>query len=682
MAHRVGDRHIPLQQALHGYAEGHRLLASSIELPSRDAKTLLMMSDASGPAATISAEGYLTGFPLAESGHYALARTWPALELPRPGCVWTHTILIDFSDIPSLASADDLLRLFRRPQGNESSYRSRIDHVPSGETERLGASDDLARRILYGLYGEPTKPIVSSASDVPTRDALALAIWGQQWPRLRRSFRFCTLSFADRSSANATFDLQFLPTSGRVRAAQFKGAVDADRRDFRSTDWLADAVSDLARGADGSLRSFLRAAGSDVGGRESFEPLATLHALSLHFESDPTAVERAISLLERSILTDQGQAARSSVVQAAADAADRIGPEGLQFVVRNFGLIGGAESDTAAERVGRALWRVDPDAVFDMKSDPVRSAIAERAIATLPPTALLEGVASRQTHLSDLLASRPDLATEPAFWLLEGATKPDTLQIVGNSPDLADGTVDAMVRSGKSLPREARSAFGSERVFRRLLARAGDPTLDDRLRSTWLSVIASDTDAVARVLTEDWLDDVETLESIARATTPDAVPNAYGDDPWLTAIRRLSTPTMGAYLASFLLVRALGRRTMNSVDLVQATFDIVYDAAEKRTLPDDAWRLLDRRLDRSYRWHDWDKCIRIRHTVVSNYFDRRIDALAFVRITGRDHVFAELIEALSEKFGSRRYLKAIRDGMGENGMYSERLSIVQRAISW
>lgn len=680
MAHGVSDRNVPLQQALHGYAEGHRLLASSIDLPSRDAKTLLMMSDASGPAATIGAEGYLTGFPLTESGHYALARTWPAPEMPRPGCVWTHTILIDFSDIPSLASADDLQGLFRRPEGNEGSYRVRIDHVPSGKMERLGASDDLARRILYGLYGEPTKPIVSSASDVPTRDALALAIWGQQWPRLRRSFRFCTLSFADRSSANATFDLQFLPTSGRVRATQFKGAVDADRRDFLATDWLADAVSDLARGAEGNLRSFLRAAGSDVGGRESFEPLATLHALSLHFESDPTAVERAISLLERSISSDQGQAARASVVRAAAAAADRIGPEGLRFVVRNFGLIDDAESDTAAERVGCALWRIDPDAVFDMKSDPATNIIAERAIATLPSAALLEGVASTPTVLLDLLGSRPDLATEPAFWSLEGATKPDTLRLVGNSPNLADRTVDAMVRSGKSLPREARSAFGSERVLRRLLARAGDPTLDDGIRSTWLSAIASDADAVARVLTEDWLDDVETLESIARATTPDAVPNAYGDDPWLTAIRRSSTPTVGPYLASFLLVRALGKRTTNSVDLVRATFDVVYDAAEKRTLPDDAWKLLDRRLDRSYWWHDWDKCVRIRHTVVSMYLDRGIDALAFVSITSRDDVFAELIGALSEKYGSQRYLKAIRNRMSDNDIGGERLRIVKHAI--
>ena len=81
-------------------------------------------------------------------------------------------------------------------------------------------------------------------------------------------------------------------------------------------------------------------------------------------------------------------------------------------------------------------------------------------------------------------------------------------------------------------------------------------------------------------------------------------------------------------------------------------------------------------------WHDWDKCVRIRHTVASMLLDRGIDALAFVRITGRDDVFAELIGALSEKFGSQRYLKAIRNRMGDAGIGGERLRMVKHAIMW
>lgn len=682
MAHEVNASRVLLQQMLHGYSEGHRVLATSINLPARDAKTVLMMSDASGPAATIGAEGYLTGYPLPESGHYALARTWPAPELPRPGCVWTHTFLIDFSDIPSLHSASAILKLFRRPQDDTRSYGTRVEHVSTTGDDRRNISDDFARRILSAIYGYPTRPIVSVSADVPTRDALVLAIWDQQWPRLRRAFRFCTLSFSDRSSANATFDLQFLPSAGRVRPTQFKGAFDADRQDSVTAGWLEAAVADLKEGPDGRLRRFLRVAGSDVGGRESFETLAVLHTLSLQFESDPTTVERAIALLEGTISTDKGNAARSSVVRAAAAAADRLGAEGLQFVVRNFDLIDPAQFDTAAVRVGQALWRIEPKAVFDIRSDSERSAIAERAIASMTPASLLEGVASSPTHLLALLESRPDLATEPAFWSLEGATRPDILKLVQNSSDIIDGALDAMIRSGRPLAHEAGATLGNDRVLRRLLARKGDPTIDDGNWSAWLSATASDADAVARILVEDWINDTETLQAIARVVTPDAILNTYGDDPWLVAVRRVSTPLTSPYLASFLLVRALGRRTMNSAELVQATFDIAYDAAESRTLPEDAWKILDRRLDRSFWWPDRDKCARIRHSVASMYLDRGIDALAFVKITGRDDVFAELIGALSEKSGSRRYLKAIRNRMGDAGIGGERLRMVEHAITW
>jgi hypothetical protein len=55
-------------------------------------------------------------------------------------------------------------------------------------------------------------------------------MWDQQWPRLKRAFRFCTLSFAGRSAGGSVFDLQFLPESGRVSRSQFRTALDADRR--------------------------------------------------------------------------------------------------------------------------------------------------------------------------------------------------------------------------------------------------------------------------------------------------------------------------------------------------------------------------------------------------------------------------------------------------------------------
>ena len=61
-------RGIRIHQTLHGYAEGHRRLGGSTALGGRDDKTMLVLSDASDPGARIPDEGYLTGYPLPESG--------------------------------------------------------------------------------------------------------------------------------------------------------------------------------------------------------------------------------------------------------------------------------------------------------------------------------------------------------------------------------------------------------------------------------------------------------------------------------------------------------------------------------------------------------------------------------------------------------------------------------------
>ena len=109
MADALTRDRIKVDQTLHGYNDGHRLIEGSLKLPQSDARTMLVLSDASGSGSRIPANGYITGYPLAESGKYVLARTWAAPEMSRPGCVWTHSLLIDFADLARLGSVDDLL---------------------------------------------------------------------------------------------------------------------------------------------------------------------------------------------------------------------------------------------------------------------------------------------------------------------------------------------------------------------------------------------------------------------------------------------------------------------------------------------------------------------------------------------------------------------------------------------
>src|ERR1700721_2594328 len=99
---------IELHQTLHGYGDGHQLLSSSLQLTREQQWQLLVMSDLSGPSFRAGFDSYLTGYPLEAGRFYCLARTGFAPELSRPGCVWTHTILVSNTN----AEGFKIFRLF------------------------------------------------------------------------------------------------------------------------------------------------------------------------------------------------------------------------------------------------------------------------------------------------------------------------------------------------------------------------------------------------------------------------------------------------------------------------------------------------------------------------------------------------------------------------------------------
>src|SRR4051794_9036647 len=93
---------VQLDQCLFGYNDGHRLLASSTRLPPEAASLLLVHSDLLPGFKSAQSDRYWTGLPIPSAKVYALMRTWLAPELSRPGCVWTHVLLIRFADMARL----------------------------------------------------------------------------------------------------------------------------------------------------------------------------------------------------------------------------------------------------------------------------------------------------------------------------------------------------------------------------------------------------------------------------------------------------------------------------------------------------------------------------------------------------------------------------------------------------
>src|SRR5690242_16685500 len=103
---------IRIDQALFGYREGHRLLQVSRRLSSVAERTLLILTDMSGPRTVEGFEEYVSGYPLVGENCYAVVKTWYAPEMERPGCVWSHVLLIANSDLSFIRDISVLVPLF------------------------------------------------------------------------------------------------------------------------------------------------------------------------------------------------------------------------------------------------------------------------------------------------------------------------------------------------------------------------------------------------------------------------------------------------------------------------------------------------------------------------------------------------------------------------------------------
>ena len=205
-----------IHQTLHGYREGHRLLAASTTMPPKSEQLMAVLSDLSGHVVVRHFDEYLTGYPLPEFGAYALAKTWYAPEMPRPGCVWTHTLLIPFARLGRAQSLHIFVRLFARPHPDDYNWftipleaKNENDQFDHAASDRNIASQ--VGGVLRKLYESPDQPILVPIGSPEKAEWSFLEIWSQQWPRLRRTFTFCTGSISGRRVDGRWFDLQGVP---------------------------------------------------------------------------------------------------------------------------------------------------------------------------------------------------------------------------------------------------------------------------------------------------------------------------------------------------------------------------------------------------------------------------------------------------------------------------------------
>jgi hypothetical protein len=221
---------VTVERQVHGYRQGHQLLASSAQLPKADQSVIDRLSDVAGPLRPKEKfEPYLTAYPLPSGHQYVLARTWQDSTVARAGCVRTLSLIIPVETWASAKDLGEFLPLLEAevlPAEPDATSRAIFSRGP---TPLPPTPDFRASELLEALFLEETRPV--AIFDAPLPELIAVRLLTALWSGLRRRFALSTFALSPRKVSGRDFDLVFAPKDARSKFADWPGR----RVDGRST---------------------------------------------------------------------------------------------------------------------------------------------------------------------------------------------------------------------------------------------------------------------------------------------------------------------------------------------------------------------------------------------------------------------------------------------------------------
>lgn len=657
---------VKLQQCLFGYDDGHRLLAGSVRLSDEALSLLLLHSDLVPGHSSAASAGYWTGMPLPAAKIYALMRTWPAPEMPRPGCAWTHVILIALSDIARIPEMAALDGHFVRPEtiGEYSAYTVPLHFTPQSLPERPvdGQPFDAALSVLRALYDSKGDAIIHS--DTAAIDGVIFSAWSQQWPKLRRTFSFRTAGSVATSSDHH-FDVRIIRDAAT-------SAAQARKQRATAADWESAAIEDMQHPHGSSLRRFLWRYGSDVrNGREAYRSLVHLYLKTRvsNFGRDAFAdvVDRVDAAFPQS---DEAKLLKSDLLSLAPSPFSLV-PQADAVTVLGYLIDRSADEDLElpkgiSAQIGQQwLHRAHEIVALTGTALNVAPRLGQQlalAIATsATPDTFFSLTEAHPAVRHQVLHAKPSLLDSPELQELRNDDRSLALQALPDDQELAGRIIDRVLLIDdrataeyfvKRFPALARSKVRSAITAE---LHAGQP----QVRRAWTKAAYSrEADLIN-----------ELLVSITTTTALSAFAQWLGMNvreglkasvvEWAKVIERAEDDVSGPdsqRLDAFLLALALADPRSGCEPLFERCFADVHEDIYYSRLPYDGFSSLAKYLPTLYWWQQSDTCLRLRIAVVRAYVDGRLNPSSFRALAPDKRLQVLLADTAAYHPGARRYL--------------------------
>ena len=527
-------------------------------------------------------------------------------------------------------------------------------------------------RLLVALYGSPEKRVFVASSEKFDAERWIIAIWARQWPRLRRSFRFCTLSLSDRSVSNAPFDLQVLPrrsNSNKRRGSVAGVFVDPEVPETDSQlVWARAATEDLAITGGTPFRSFLRrfAADAEVG-RAAFASLAETW-VALESDAHSPDFDRAVLAVKRSTSRCPSLLRHlTTLVATASLATPPPGKTAIKFLTQNLELLDKTHfAKKEAAGIARAIWTRDQRLIWPLfkAKDPDRKAVAVAATQLMDPAEAFKGAGGDPDIMLSIVAANPSLAANSDIWKVDPPMPEYIFREVQRHSQVGRNVTMSMLEAASSdFAERALKAFGAD-ALEALLSwlDTGGAREITRLR-TWIAFAADRRKLLLEALASGKARTILVLAAFAALIDYRHAPIRKGRDCWAIAVQTIGGDPLegGLEFCAFLLTRGLGGVSPQSGTLIGLSFDPIHIAAFRSALDYEAWDLVRRELLPVHWRIDRDKCRRLRATVAKFFVDGDLPANEFLRITEDDKIFKLLVDSASYLPSGRKYLERILD---------------------
>ena len=505
-------------------------------------------------------------------------------------------MLIDYPALAQIHDLSGLLALLRRPSDKLTGFGEALSFVPKVERLPSRLNDHAASVAIAGVYGDGGRSTVLVPSlGEPENEALAMAVWRQAWPSLRRDFGFVT-GISDRTiPVQAGCALRFGREPGEAPI------LDAGGRAL---------LTDLPAAGPTALRTFLsRYVVEAPNPRAAAPKVATIW-------SDSGSDERTgVTTLAKLARSEGLPRLKRDLVAAELEAS--VGAEELIDLVREFGdesvgvLPAGARERLAdlsppqARQVLAAGSRAAEGTLGRLSFEEILSASDIRTLAKIGDRGLRPII----------LGERPDVALISDFWPDADAERADLVETL--PVELAPNLSRVLLAMGAAVGPLSAAALISYVMRTEPLAIAG-LVVDGgaALRKAAVGAIGDHPEIASRLAMNLRPGEFDLLEAMAEAfvvsgSAPERLP------AWVEVVERVTDgqpAALGPFATVMVCALALRLGGRRGLDLALPVFESVLTSARRYVLSRDCDRWLERQIPSTSR--GWSTQTRMRTAAV------------------------------------------------------------------